>query len=178
MSREFSVIHYGEVSSPVGMCGIAFCEGGICWVQFGPGLSAELAAEYPGAHFVRDVEAVAQWASRVFDPSEQAKLPVFIEGTPFQLRVWEELRKVPFGHTISYVELAERVGRPEAVQAIAGAIARNPVSVLIPSHRVVKSSGDLGDYRWGIEVKELLLAWEQTPQTFLETPLVCAFDRQ
>jgi AraC family transcriptional regulator of adaptative response/methylated-DNA-[protein]-cysteine methyltransferase len=88
-------------------------------------------------------------------------LPLDPRGTPFQMRVWRELRRIPRGETISYGELARRIGRPTAVRAVARACAANPVAILIPCHRVVRQNGELGGYRWGMERKRLLLEKER-----------------
>lgn len=83
------------------------------------------------------------------------------EGTPFQMRVWEELRKIPAGKTVSYAYIAERIGRPKAVRAVGNAVGANPLAMIIPCHRVLPSSGKIGNYRWGRAKKKLLLDWEK-----------------
>ena len=88
-------------------------------------------------------------------------VPVKLAGTPFQQRVWEELVKIPFGTTISYAQLAVRVGKPTAVRAVGAANGRNPVSILVPCHRVVGANGKLTGYAGGMAKKEWLLAWER-----------------
>jgi AraC family transcriptional regulator of adaptative response/methylated-DNA-[protein]-cysteine methyltransferase len=87
-------------------------------------------------------------------------LPLDIRATAFQRAVWEELRRVPAGETVTYAELARRIGRPSAVRAVASAVASNHLAVLIPCHRVVRSDGAIGGYRWGVERKRRLLAAE------------------
>jgi len=87
-------------------------------------------------------------------------LPLDIQGSSFQQRVWLALREIPPGSTVSYRELADRIGRPKAVRAVATACAANPVAVLVPCHRVVRSDGNLAGYRWGIERKRALLERE------------------
>jgi AraC family transcriptional regulator, regulatory protein of adaptative response / methylated-DNA-[protein]-cysteine methyltransferase len=91
------------------------------------------------------------------DPAQAADLPLDIRGSAFQLRVWEALRKVPAGTTVSYTFLAEQIGAPKAVRAVAQACAANPIAIAVPCHRVVRSDGDLAGYRWGIERKRALL---------------------
>lgn len=88
-------------------------------------------------------------------------LPVRYSGTPFEARVWDELRRIPYGATISYGELARRIGNPAATRAVAGANARNPVSILVPCHRVIAADGSLGGYGGGLETKRLLLNLER-----------------
>ena len=87
-------------------------------------------------------------------------LPLDIRGTAFQQRVWQALRDIPSGHTVSYRELAARIGAPRAVRAVASACAANPLAVIVPCHRVVRSNGELAGYAWGIERKRALLAHE------------------
>lgn len=90
-------------------------------------------------------------------------LPVRHSGTPFETRVWDELRRIPYGATISYGELARRIGNPSATRAVAGANARNPVSILVPCHRVIAADGGLGGYGGGLAAKRLLLDLERDP---------------
>lgn len=96
----------------------------------------------------------------VENPSVGLELPLDIRGALFQERVWAALREVPPGATVSYADLARRIGRPKAVRAVAGACAANPLAIAIPCHRVVKSDGELSGYRWGIERKAALLEKE------------------
>jgi len=88
-------------------------------------------------------------------------LPLDVRGTAFQQRVWDALRAIPAGVTVSYTELAQRIGSPNAVRAVAGACAANPVAVAIPCHRVVRNDGGLSGYRWGIERKRTLIDREK-----------------
>jgi AraC family transcriptional regulator of adaptative response/methylated-DNA-[protein]-cysteine methyltransferase len=90
-------------------------------------------------------------------PDKPLELPLDIRGTDFQMRVWDALQKVPAGTTVSYTFLAEQIGAPNAVRAVAQACAANPLAVAIPCHRAVCASGDLAGYRWGIERKRALL---------------------
>ena len=88
-------------------------------------------------------------------------LPVRYTGTPFEARAWDELRRIPYGETVSYGELARRIGNPAATRAVAGANARNPVSILVPCHRVIAADGGLGGYGGGLVVKRFLLDLER-----------------
>lgn len=92
-------------------------------------------------------------------------LPIAPRGTPFQLAVWETLRTIPYGETISYAQEAERFGNPKAVRAVANANGRNPISILIPCHRVIATGGGLGGYSGGEEKKAFLLALERQPKS-------------
>ncbi|HEX5790879.1 MAG TPA: methylated-DNA--[protein]-cysteine S-methyltransferase [Luteolibacter sp.] len=102
-------------------------------------------------------------AKRIFQSTERSSTTLTLapRGTPFQLEVWRALLRVPRGQTISYAQLAARIGRPSAVRAVASAVARNPIAVLIPCHRVVRSDGTPGEYRWGAPRKQALLEWEK-----------------
>jgi len=92
-------------------------------------------------------------------------LPLAPQGTPFQKKVWETLRTIPYGETISYAQEAERFGNPRAVRAVASANGRNPISILIPCHRVIATGGGLGGYSGGVEKKAFLLALERQPKS-------------
>ena len=90
----------------------------------------------------------------------QLDLPLDVQATAFEWRVWQELRKIPYGSTRTYAEIARAVGKPKAARAVANACARNPAAVVIPCHRIVRSSGEPGGYKWGANRKRMLLAQE------------------
>jgi len=104
---------------------------------------------------------VAAAAAYICNPAEEAKLQLDLRGTAFQQKVWQHLRKIPFGSTLSYTEVAIAIGMPTAARAVASACAANPVAVVIPCHRVTAANGALGGYRWGTERKLLLLQAER-----------------
>ena len=140
---------------------------GICWLTFGdqPGaMLEELRAAFPKASLYNDEPRLYGWFERVRDfvllPREALDLPVDIQGTAFQSRVWRALRQIPLGKTVSYSELAKQLGEPRATRAVASACARNHVALLIPCHRVVASDGDLAGYRWSVDRKRELLQRE------------------
>ena len=105
---------------------------------------------------------LAKVACFVDKPTEGLDLPLDLRGTPFQRRVWEALRAIPVGTTVTYSELANSIGAPNAVRAVAGACAANPIALAIPCHRVVGSDGDLTGYYWGVERKRELINKEAT----------------
>jgi len=113
--------------------------------------------------------AAAQLAAYFAGDRRDFDLPLAPEGTPFQLRVWEELSQIPYGHTISYGELARRIGRPTASRAVGAANGRNPLPIVIPCHRVVGSHGQLTGYGGGLPIKEFLLNLESR-SSFSLTP--------
>jgi AraC family transcriptional regulator of adaptative response/methylated-DNA-[protein]-cysteine methyltransferase len=128
-------------------------------------LQRDLRRRFPGAE---SAPARADLVESVIDyiehPATADEPPLDIAGTPFQREVWRALREVPAGETTTYAELARRIGRPSAVRAVAGAVAANPVAVLVPCHRVIRSDGSLSGYRWGVERKRELLAREKWRQ--------------
>src|SRR2546422_249030 len=161
------VIAFAAVPCPLGTLLVAATPRGICRVSLGhgaPQLEAELRGEFPGAEIQRDRGDLGRWVAailRYLDGREpHLDLPLDIRATAFQRQVWEALRKIPYGRTRSYAEVARAIGRPRATRAVARACASNPAALVIPCHRVVKSNGDLGGYRWGMERKQALLRQE------------------
>jgi AraC family transcriptional regulator of adaptative response/methylated-DNA-[protein]-cysteine methyltransferase len=161
-------IGYSIVDCPLGRLLVAATERGVCAVSLGDSdtvLEAALRAEYPNAQIHPD-ESRGKWVSALvshLNGRHQAlNLPVDLQATAFQRRVWEELRRIPYGKTRSYSQVARAIGRPTAVRAVARACATNPVSVVIPCHRVVREDGSLGGYRWGLKRKQALLNKEKT----------------
>lgn len=140
---------------------------GICWLTFGeePGaMLEELRAAFPKATLNNDEPRLYAWFERVRDfvllPREALDLPVDIQGTAFQSRVWRALRQIPLGDTVSYGEVAKALGEPAATRAVASACAKNQIAVLIPCHRVVAADGRMAGYRWGTKRKRQLLERE------------------
>jgi AraC family transcriptional regulator of adaptative response/methylated-DNA-[protein]-cysteine methyltransferase len=160
-------ITYALADSPLGRMLIAATDKGVCAVKFGEDtvLVAGLHAEFPRATLTVDPPAVAPHVQRVLDHLEgrQARLdvPVDVQGTAFQERVWAALREIPYGQTRSYTEVAQMIGAPSAVRAVARACATNPVALAVPCHRVIGAGGQLSGYRWGIERKRTLLERER-----------------
>ena len=137
---------------------------GICCILLGDDsgpLLAELQRRFPNAETVagdwEDDKLVAKVVSFVDSPGTELDLPVDVRGTVFQKRVWQALREIPFGTTTSYKEIAARIGHPKSIRAVAGACAANPIALVIPCHRVVRSDGHLSGFRWGIERKRRLI---------------------
>ena len=143
---------------------------GICAILMGDDagqLARDLQDRFPAAELVgadgRFEETVAKVVGLVEAPGIGLDLPLDVRGTVFQRRVWQALRQVPVGATVSYAQLAARIGMPSGARAVAGACAANPVAVAIPCHRVVRSDGALSGYRWGVERKKALLERENQP---------------
>jgi O-6-methylguanine DNA methyltransferase len=118
----------------------------------------------PSATLVRDDEAIGKLITSSLEGTYQVNWEIFeaLESTDLQRAVWKELTKVPYGTTISYEELALRIGNPKAVRAVASAVGENPISIAIPCHRIILKSGDIGEYHWGADIKEKILAYEKT----------------
>ncbi|WP_041795321.1 methylated-DNA--[protein]-cysteine S-methyltransferase [Pararhodospirillum photometricum] len=142
---------------------------GLSFVQAGGRFPDEAAAledahrQNPGARFVAAPEATAGVVETLFarPPGDgTARFRVSLAGTPFQLKVWQALLCLPPGRLVSYQTLARAIGHPKASRAVGSAVGANPVSVLVPCHRVVRGSGTLGGYGWGLPLKRALLAWE------------------
>jgi len=147
---------------------VAVTERGICNVQFGdsaPALREALRWQFPKAQLTEARERFQDWVDGVLQaieaPTRASALPLDIRGSAFQLQVWEALRRIPTGSTASYAEIARCIGRCTATRAVARACASNPLAVLIPCHRVVRSDGATGGYRWGEARKQALLARER-----------------
>ena len=161
-------IRYAIAQTPIGRMLLAATSQGVCSVQFGESdstLESELRREYPRADIARSDRALASWIRAVQERirgHHAMALPLDIQATAFQRLVWEHLRRIPYGGTRSYSEVAKRIGRPKAARAVARACAANPVAVAIPCHRVVRENGDPGGYRWGMRRKQKLLSLEKS----------------
>ena len=161
-------IMFAIAQSALGALLVARSARGVCAISLGDDpepLLRELQERFPRAQLVGGdagfEQLVAQVVGFVEAPRIGLDLPLDIRGTAFQQRVWEALCKVPAGETVSYAEIAARVGNPKSVRAVAQACAANRLAVAIPCHRVVRSDGALSGYRWGVERKQALLARER-----------------
>jgi AraC family transcriptional regulator, regulatory protein of adaptative response / methylated-DNA-[protein]-cysteine methyltransferase len=161
-------IDYAIAESQLGRLLVAATERGICSVTLGERdeeLLENLKAEYPRAEIEADETRLRAELSSLLAYLEgqmpHPALPLDAQGTAFQKRVWEELRRIPAGDTASYGEIARRIGQPTATRAVARACAANPLAIVTPCHRVIRENGDLGGYRWGSERKRKLLDLEK-----------------
>jgi len=161
-------IAFTVVPCPLGRLLVAATERGICRIGVGAGaeeLAAGLRAEFPAAEIRRDRGPLRRWVGAIRRHLEgrapHLDLPLDVRATAFQRAVWEALRKIPYGSTRSYAEIARAIGRPRATRAVARACATNPAAIVIPCHRVVGADGDLGGYRWGIDRKRALIERER-----------------
>lgn len=160
-------IWYGIYTSPFGECLIAWTTRGICNLYFldsSSKKSAEnlLRCEWINADIVQDKSAVEVIGARIFNSitTKDKPLVVCVKGTNFQIQVWRALLNIPFASMATYQSLAAAIGRPTAARAIGNALGDNPVGYLIPCHRVIRASGEMGGFRWGLERKTVMLGWE------------------
>lgn len=161
-------IHYGLHDTLFGKALIATTTRGICNLHFldmADQITAEqiLRQSWSNAEIIQDVTATQPLHNLMFDSlisKNQKPLTLLVKGTNFQIQVWRALLKVPFGGITTYQGVAEMMGCPTAARAVGTAIGKNPIGYLIPCHRVIRSSGEIGGYRWGLERKTTILAWE------------------
>jgi AraC family transcriptional regulator of adaptative response/methylated-DNA-[protein]-cysteine methyltransferase len=165
--RDAPCIDWWLGLSDLGWLLVAATNRGICWIAFGEdplALCDELARAFPKARLRHDDGRLRQWfdtvREHVLRPERAIELPLDVQGTAFQARVWAALRRIPLGTTTSYSALADALGMPQAARAVAAACAANPVAVVVPSHRVVAADGALAGYRWGLWRKRALLGRE------------------
>lgn len=161
-------ISYTIAASPMGRLLVAVTERGVCAVRMADNdaeLEKDLRAEFPNAEVKRDDSALRESVQKILNHLENNEprldLPLDIKATAFQRQVWEQLRSIPYGETVSYGDVAKALGKPGAVRAVGRACATNPVALVIPCHRVVREDKTLGGYRWGLDRKRKLLALER-----------------
>lgn len=166
---EGLTMSWGAAPSPFGTAVLTVTDYGISGLGFADeNLSVEaaftdLANRWPNAEFVRDDRRIAPLAARVFTPdrwSADQPVRVHLIGTDFDVEVWETLLKIPVGQATTYSAIAGRLGRPQAARAVGGAVGRNPISFVVPCHRVVGKAGALTGYHWGVPRKRAILGWE------------------
>ncbi len=162
-------MRWGVAPSPFGLAVVTVTDYGVSGLGFADGDTSveqafeDLAARWPNARFVRDDAAVIPLVERIFDParwSADQPVRVVLIGTDFEVKVWETLLKIPVGKATTYGEVANRIGRPSASRAVGAAVGKNPISFVVPCHRVVGSNGALTGYHWGVPRKRAILGWE------------------
>ncbi len=154
-------LHYGFGETPFGRALISWTGRGISFLGFCEETGDEnvlrsLKKQWANAQFVEDSGAAQRWLDRVFDGSRDQPISVWLRGSPFQLKVWQALIRIPEGQHATYGQLATQIGHPGAARAAGTAIGANPVAWIIPCHRVIRQMGELGGYRWGEITKERL----------------------
>jgi AraC family transcriptional regulator of adaptative response/methylated-DNA-[protein]-cysteine methyltransferase len=161
-------IRYGIHDTPFGKSLIATTARGICNLYFLETTDEQTAEQrlrlaWKNAEIIRDEQATQSLRDLIFNSetlSEQKPLTLLVKGTNFQIQVWRALLKLPFGAIATYQTIAQLVARPTAARAVGNAIGNNPIGYLIPCHRVIRESGELGGYGWGLERKTVMLGWE------------------
>ncbi|CCH54021.1 transcriptional regulator, AraC family [Fibrisoma limi BUZ 3] len=162
------VLTYGVFDSPFGTYVLGTINGKICQLQFvdeDDDPEAILTAEWPGVELRHDADSLKFLSDRIFPTLAESDtlmqpLSVLVKGSPFQLKVWEALLRIPEGRLASYDQIAGAIGMPSASRAVGTAIGSNPVAYLIPCHRVIRKTGLFGGYRWGNTRKNALIGWE------------------
>lgn len=162
-------LHVARIDSPIGVIRLASTDAGLAYVELpqhsGRGLEGWRRSRAPGACVAQGFapnRAVARQILEYLEGKRRAfDLDLDLRGTAFQVEVWQALREIPYGETLTYRELARLVGRPHATRAVGGAGGANPLSIVVPCHRVVQAGGKLGGYAGGLELKARLLALER-----------------
>ncbi len=160
---EGLTIHHATFDSPFGQVLAMGTNRGLCGMAFtdetGPKPAfADMQSRWPLATYIENPEILRKSVTAAFTGNGQADLHLI--GAPFQIKVWEALLSIPSGHVTTYSQIAGKIGHPKAVRAVGTAVGRNPISWLIPCHRALRKSGELGGYHWGLPVKRAMLAWE------------------
>lgn len=159
------LINYSFAESPFGNLLVASTSKGVCYMAFDKDETHalnDLIQKFPNAAFQRKSDGIQQNALSIFqnDWSRLPEIKLHLKGTGFQLKVWETLLKIPMGQLSTYGSIAEQIGQPNASRAVGTAIGSNPVAFLIPCHRVIQSSGNIGGYMWGNTRKTAIIGWE------------------
>lgn len=159
-------IHYGFHDSPFGIALVMATDRGLCGLAFAdPGNEepafADMARRWPQADFVAAPDRTAPFIHKIFAQTDSDQpLRVVLIGTDFEVRVWDALLSIPMGTATTYSSLADTIGKPKAARAVGGAVGRNPISFVVPCHRVIGKSGGLTGYHWGVTRKRAILGWE------------------
>lgn len=166
---EGQIVHYAKTRGPFGSTLIGATNKGVCWLSFDDGDDfdrsvSEMKQDWPAAEFREDATFIAPIAEQAFALATGRKpaspIGLYVQGTNFQLKVWEALLRIPYGTCVTYGDIARVVGDPKASRAVGTAVGANMISVLIPCHRVILSSGKAHNYRWGAARKKAILAME------------------
>ena len=163
--KKVLTIHYGTAATPFGKILLGWISSRLCYLVFCDGghelRLRELIDLWPAATLMPDDNSAAKLAKQIFSsPFKENGFPTLVQGSSFQIKVWQALLHTRPGQTISYSQLARMAGSPRAQRAVGSALAANPIAYLIPCHRVIKKDGTLGNYRWGTWRKQNLLEWE------------------
>jgi AraC family transcriptional regulator, regulatory protein of adaptative response / methylated-DNA-[protein]-cysteine methyltransferase len=173
------IIEYGFAHCPFGLALVLVTEKGVCGLGFGSegeedSMLADMTGRWPKATYRENATRAATLIQRIFAPGQTEMLPLHLMGTPFQVKVWEALLAIPSGHFTTYGTIAKKIATPDSSRAVGAAVGRNPISWLIPCHRVLGSSGALTGYHWGIARKRAMLALEAAKADQAESPSTSA----
>jgi len=165
---EGVTISYGFHPSPFGLALVMATERGLAGLAFGDAgeekaMLADMTRRWPKAAYVEDKARTAPLAARIFDPKlwrPDRPLRIVMIGTDFEVRVWETLLGIPMGKCSTYSDIAAKLGKPKAARAVGAAVGKNPMSFVVPCHRVLGRSGDITGYHWGMTRKRAMLGWE------------------
>ncbi len=165
---EGIAISYGFHASPFGQALVMVTEHGLAGLAFADSgeersALADMRARWPRATYTEEPAATAPYVARIFDPETwrpERPLRIFMIGSDFEVRVWETLLKLPLGRATTYSDIAAHIGRPTATRAVGSAVGRNPISFVVPCHRVLGKSGSLCGYHWGLTRKRAIIGWE------------------
>lgn len=160
-------LYYGQASTPFGEGLIGWTGQGIVMLHLlhllqpgDPEAHALLAQRYPHLSLRRADSQASELMEQAFTQPHSSELKLALQGSPFQIKVWQGLREIPFGQVRTYGELAQAVGHPGASRAVGSALAANQIAFVVPCHRVIRATGESGQYRWGAERKTRMLEWE------------------
>jgi len=162
------LIHYGFHPCPFGTALVLTTEHGLAGLAFCDGddrkaALKDMTGRWPQARYLEDTNSTAPFLKRIFDRQSwtpETPLQVVMIGTDFEIRVWQTLFKIPFGWRTTYSDVASHLGKPNAARAVGSAVGRNPISFVVPCHRVLGKNGNLCGYHWGITRKRAMLGWE------------------
>ncbi len=169
MSVLVERIIYGFHTCDFGKISIAQTDRGICWLGFvldgqtHKHVSADLKQRFEGSSLLRSdtvADDIGRQAMRAWEDGRELSVEVDLRGTDFQIDVWKAIREIGRGYVCAYSEIAEMINRPKAVRAVGSAVGDNPVSIIVPCHRVIKKTGEMGNYGWGVDIKRQLLTKE------------------
>ncbi len=164
-------VAYGFHDTPFGEALVLATDRGVAGLAFvdedkgqtRAGALADMTSRWPRAAFVEAPERTVAHAARIFDParwSEEQPVRLVLIGTDFEIRVWQALLRIPMGRAVTYADIARHLGQPTASRAVGSAVGRNPISFVVPCHRVLRGDGQLGGYHWGLTRKRALIGWE------------------
>lgn len=163
-------IYYSDFEHEEGKMILAATENGLCWAggfnETEDDMENWVKRQYPASSLLKVDHKLDRYKEAFYNyfsgHQENFNIPLDLQGTPFQVKVWDELQTIPFGETRSYSDIAERIGNPRSIRAVGTAVGRNPVLIAVPCHRIIQKNGNLGGFRAGLPLKRALLKHEQT----------------